>query len=890
MYKYRVSKTFPWWTKNNQNVPSRKILTSWLENNMKNIDNITINFSDINSLKLNSKYDDIKYIEQYNLETNEKRYYYVNNIEKIAGNNSFIYNCLIDIYSSFTINFIYDNFEKDLIFIRTHDYDDQCLEINDDNIISIPKFYENFYFQKKLFNYDEKTKIWYGEKIGISGDDLLNGNKYYVFKDGDNGGYKFFPILSKDKQINIHYEQQVRGELLYEKDFYNGKYNNDLKIEIDDNLNSEITKAYNNNNIVEYYYQKVSYGFRLPAHTVWLDGWIKINTNYGIYPISINAYNTSGYSAGLGLKYIDYNIFLSGNNIYHVNHTNITASKFGDIDHVGKNGRKFKVKIFKNNPTYKSELIDNSFSRLEIYRKREENINKFLGIYYLPHFLNFKKFNKDGNYVFITINPSGDNIDFFNIFDYSMSNINDKLNNTSYSNPYLLKFLQIKYYGNLINAEFRTNKEHKIYIGGKIFFTDTCNIISKSSDLLDLSKSIITYPYQLPFGVDTYENYVKANRSSTETSFNIFKQQENMKFASTIFNGTTKFIGNGIDAISSFARGDISDGLSDTFSSAKTILNTSNSIINQIQSGKHQVMKIRQQYNQANLTMGNNIQFSNIDNASLIHYYDGDNEQFEGVEISDLNENSLAMINNYILLNGYFLPKKDNFKNRIENNRSFNFIQIDSQLLSEQLNILNNYINEIYNLIFEQLTNGVRIWNIENINDIPNYDNNDKWPNQPDEIIPPVNPPLPPIKPEPSINISLESNDVGYINLGFKQIYCLFSIGLIESNITCGYDYDFNLEEPKILETKYNNEKIININLNIKKYDKLNVLIDFASLLNDLTININCNVNLQEIKKLTNVIFTYIVESNKEIYVEFGNYNEKFPITINYNGEKIYGK
>lgn len=886
MYKYRISTNSPWWTKNNQNVPNKMILEKWINDNMTDVNNLTINFIDIKSLKLNSKYDDIKYIEQTNTDTNEKRYYYVNNIEKIGGNNAFIYNCLIDIYTSFTINFIEKNKEKELIFIRTHEYSNECLEINDDNIISLPKFYKNFYFQKVPFNYDESNKIWYSDNLGLSGDDLLNANKYYVFKDGFNGGYKFFPILSKDLQANVHYKQNIKGNLISTDYFYNGKYNKDEKQEILPALNKQITDAYESNKIVEYSYQNVSYGYKFPAHTVWLNGWTKMNTNYGTYPISISAYNTNGNNAGAGLKYIDYNIYLYGNLIYHKNYINITSSKHEDIDVVGSEGRKFRVQIFDSKPKYVVEKVNNSLTKLEEYRKKESNINKFLGIYYLPHFLNFSKFEKEDGYIFITIKPTGDNINFFNIFNYELSNVDYKLNNTSYSTPYLLKFLQIKYYGNLINTEYRINNEHKIYIGGKIFFTDTCSIISKSSELIDLSKSIITYPYQLPIGIDEYEKYVKANRSSTETSFNIFKQQQEMNFANSIFNGAKSFISGGIDAGIGLASGNVKklgSGIEDIIDAP---LNTTGSIINQIQAGKHHVMKIKQQYNQANLTIGNNVQFSNINNASLIHYYDSEDEQFEGVEISDLDDNSLAMINNYILLNGYFLTKKDTFKNRIENNRKFNFIQIDSQLLNEQLNINNDYINEIYEYIYEQLTNGIRIWNIENINDIPEFDDDNDWIDQPSDIIPPITPPQPPIELRVDIKFKITNNELMLFSSNSDMVRYEYnrSKGLFYLNY---FTTSMNMIKLKDLNNIYikDNTNLKNTTLyieidmsNVNKLtddDASDYLIGFTNLDFDKTnvyfINVSSDI-VQKMKKLKPNQDPYLQEIN--VYINGDKYEK----------------
>ncbi len=68
-------------------------------------------------------------------------------------------------------------------------------------------------------------------------------------------------------------------------------------------------------------------------------------------------------------------------------------------------------------------------------------------------------------------------------------------------------------------------------------------------------------------------------------------------------------------------------------------------------------------------------------------YYDSEDYQYDGVEVKELREETLAQINNFILLNGYFIPQKSTFKNRLNQNRKFNYVQIDGTLLMEFLNL-----------------------------------------------------------------------------------------------------------------------------------------------------------------------------------------------------------
>lgn len=847
MYQISTSNINPFWSRNNENKPSKKIFEQWKSTNLTINENITINFSNLEKVVIHTNFNGIKYIEIKNMDDeNDTRYYYVDSITKVGSNNTYEYTCIIDIYTSYTINFIEKNKEIEFNFIRQHEYDKECLQINDELIESIPKFYNNYYPQRELFNYDETNNIWYSKNIGIKGKDLVNANKYFVFKDGVNGGYKYFPILSKNLNVDIYYQQQTQGKKIYESTFKNGRYNNfgsiNNKNEISPELNAKIQEAYEKNNIIKYFHQNVNYGYKFPAHTVWLSGWNEISGfPYGTLPIDVVNNTDRWNNAGPGFQEGFFKTYLLGNEIYNRHHWNITASKQGELDNACNDFLTLKCEIYENIPKQSIFQCENSFTKLNEYRKKADNINKFLGIYYLPHFLNFKKFNieKNTKLIYVNIEPTGDFIDLFPIYSYNLSNINDKYNNTTYSTPYLLKFLNIKYYGNQIFSEYRINNMNKIFIGGKMFFTDTCNIISKSDNLLSLADSIISFPYQLPIGVDTYEQYVKANRGVTDTSFNIAKQQQDLNLAKSIFSGAFGFATSGIKAGANLLSGDVGGAVKSAIGGVEGIANTGFAIAGQMQGMKNQQMQIKAQYEQAKMTKGNQIQFSNIQNASLTEYYDSNDQQFECVEVSDLNESSLAMINNIILLYGYFLPNKMKLKDKLNESRLFNFIQIDSLLISQTLNLIydeNAWNNQIYAYIIEQLSSGIRIWNQLETN-IPEYDDNEPWPETPE--IPDITPPKPPIdgelvnwdfdlissEPNPipintKVTITIEIslfNDIPTTDLDLKYQWFVNDIDINNDNDLLSLNVNQDTTIKCVITDKYFNIKEKSINLIVKE-------------------------------------------------------------------------
>lgn len=848
MYKFRVSKVAPFWARNNENKPNQTIFTNWLNTNMEEVPNLPIHFINFTSFTMNGTYNDIKYIEITNTQdNNDVRYYYVDAIELDAGNNTYKYRGVIDVYTSYTLKFINDNINNEFVFLRQHEYDKRCLQIRDSYLDELPKIYTSYYFKKTLFNKDETNNVWYNSEIGLKDNgDLINANKYYVFKDGVNGGYTFYPILSNTLNVEVFYKQREKETLKSDLNYWNGRAGGYDRVEISDEVNNSVVEGYKNNDIVEFLFRPLQNN-----GTRFRDWKVIPNVPYGTLPIDIKTNSDQWNEAGAGIKQASFDLYLLGNNIYHYRSGNCLVWDHSKQWERCVEFRALRVRVYKASVKWNSATVKNSLTGLEILRKQEGNINKFLGIYYLPHFLNFdaQRLNFKDGYVYLNINPQIDNIGLFKIYEYPLSNITDKLNNSSYSTEYLLRYLNIKYYGNNINAEYRTNNQHNIYIGGRLFFTDTANIICKSNEYVSLNNSIISYPYQLPIGVDTYEKYVQANRNITETGFNIARKQKDLAFAKTLTNGIVDFATGGAKAAGKALSGDISGAVSAGVNTVMGGVNMGFDIAGQFQGLANQEAQIRAQYQQANNTMGNEIQYSNIETAALMDYYnDETQEQYEGVEVSELEKNVLKLMNNYIYLNGYMLPNNNTFNNKINNDRVFNYIQLDATLLQNQLNIKydeKKYNNAIYQMIKEQLLSGIRIWNKID-EQLPVYDDNEDWPNQPDYERPEIPKPQPP-KPQPPIqyqdikisdalypntcgnytnssylSISLLNNNIGisYTKQGETCsnqtgiLYDLENYNIVFNNVNGSADYDViilktNVDLSKDITLKFNNKKIL---------------------------------------------------------------------------------
>lgn len=877
MYKFKVSKLLPFWARNNENKPNKAIFNKWVEKNMIEVNNLSIHFTNFVNITLNGTYNDIKYIQIINtIDQNDTRYYYVNAIDLDGGNNTFKYSGVIDIYASYTLKFIEDNLNKEFVFLRTHKYSKECLQIRDEYLDNIPKIYNSYYFKKMLFNEgtnQAKEKVWYGETIGIvDNNDLLNANRYYVFKDGVNGSYSFFPVISKASSNTIYYKTTTKGKLKEEYGFSHGIINGEERVGIASHVNKAIVEAYKNGLVVEYKYWRVTNnGKEIYLSTL-------ENVPYGTLPIDIKSVASQYNHAGAGIKRANFEVFLLGNSVYSYKSGDTLAWDFLEQLNCVLQYSNFRVMIYNATSFWNSKIVRNSITELEELRRRDTHINKFLGIYYLPHFLNFdaKKLNFFEGYAYFNINPQEDHINLFKIYKYQLSNIDNQLNNTTYSTEYFLRYLNIRYFGNMINAEYRTNDQHVIYLGGKMFFTDTCNIVSKSNEYISLNNSIINYPYQLPLGTNEYEQYVKANRNVVETGFNIAKREQELSFIKTLTNGALGFISGGISAASNAISGNIAGATQSTVGMVSGLTNIGFDITKQFMGLQNQEEMIRAQYKKAQNTMGTTLMFSNIETASLMEYYnDNSNDQYEGVEVNELDKNTLRLMNNYIYLNGYMLPNTSTFNDKINNARKFNYIQLDATLLDNQLNIVYDsakYNNDIYQMIKTQLLNGLRIWN--NVDEtLPDYDPNQDWVDQPDIERPEIPNQPPPTTPK---------KEVIKISLNITQAY----------NNTL---FEFSETSNKVFYLKWNETNGLQTHTFLREQKNISLELDFQELninqpnnLRYLFLNKMKNVsdNISEIKliKLPQYSYDYIKQNNLTI-----NGENNLNIQVFINGE-LYDK
>lgn len=239
------------WKDNVENVPSLSLFES-IKNEMTDWE-VKLEYISFDEIQITSKDTPAQYI----LVDNERGY--VLNGEVVLANQVRVFKYTLDYISTFFLPFI-TNLKTEPLYmyaLRAPFFDAKTVIQNDDekiraiNKVGTYKYGKNYYYKENTTNagqnvvrcYDNYTKadsqnyIEYG-----SNDNIVNGCLYFVFADGDNGKYRFIPVLAKTGTViygknaeatstePIHtYEVTINGKNPYlimpnYQDFIDGNY------------------------------------------------------------------------------------------------------------------------------------------------------------------------------------------------------------------------------------------------------------------------------------------------------------------------------------------------------------------------------------------------------------------------------------------------------------------------------------------------------------------------------------------------------------------------------------------------------------------------------------------------------------------------------------------
>lgn len=762
MFLYKLSKEPIFWNGENENKPSLSYFNSYIKD-MIPAAGININFDSFFSGTTTLPTKDYKYLSVYDDELDETKYFFIKSISRILKN-GYVVDLQLDIYTSYVIDFLEKNKETDFMINRSHLFDDKSVQLNDDLLDSIPLVYDSVEAIKikyprlanknETYFYNEKTYIKYNNK------DIRNGNKYYVFNDGDAGSYTFLPILTDfNNLVEIGKEKEEVGDLIY-TDVFSAQTNESWEISTIKHkakIDTILKDAYENNKIIKWYYKDYIVKIESTANDINNpDNWkyVEFFPSFNTYTANFTRPNTNDWWWIVAGTMYDtrYDIYLNGiflfNNLVRTDYSTIgNLNRPNKPDKIGFNFQQIKIEVYDRKITktnkFNIELVNNSLEKLEKIKFSQEWSNKFLGIYYLPNIINMDRdfrFQKliESNTLYFSLKPNGNTIRDFKLLEIDFSPL--KYNNPTISNINILKYLKVKYYDNNISVALRLN-ENNLVLGGILQFSQNGFLISKSP-LLSLSNSIIGYGYQLPSSTDNYRNYVNANMNSANNSYRIAKQEMQMGIASSAVNMGFDGISNMGTAASAMGDGGIGKVVSSVSSTYQGLFNGGMNIANQVLKKKNMEKTMRAQYADKKNQLGNTISPSNISDSSLVFYND-DGDYYESLEINNLSKTSVIMLNNILFLYGNFLPQLGKLKTFLDIDfNGFRYIEFDGGYLAMWLKQQNFELNVI-SLIIGELTSGVRIWDkVPVLEDYVNPPIPEIPPPVYPEIPPPINPPL----------------------------------------------------------------------------------------------------------------------------------------------------
>lgn len=604
--------------------------------------------------------------------------------------------------------------------------------------------------------------------------------------------------------------------------------------------------------------------------------------------------------------------------------------------------------------SYEKYEVNNNIVELDKIKYSQEYSNKFLGVFFLPHILDVidltEKININGkDFLSFVIPAEGVFISPFSIFKGRINKWWNKFNNPNIANKNILKYLDYKYYDNNLNVANRINnlKSYSISLGGYLYFTSNAILVSKIK-LKSLKDGIISYPYQLPSGTDLYLNYVNSTKNSADTSFNITKQNSIVDGIFGTLNGIGNMITGGLGVANSISINPYTSSSINFGENSKWInaipnadralipienaltlhqsgkpsfnvdnplgayfglnnmvsggVNAINSIVNSVLAVNQKEAVLRSHYADKNNTLGNQLVDASSNDAKWL-YYNNVSKQYNFIEGRILSANSIKQLNNVILMYGEYYPRIINI-NDIWNIEGlpFRYIQLDKDYLSINFLTYNEAPLNFKDIILNKLDGGVRVWDTnpiyEKYDDLSYQDKH--YEDFEDSVEGDINNPELPL---PYVDTTFDniSDRLLISNLPYSSLFMLKTYTQGFPFIQHWWELKSSSNKQELQQNGLSPERIrINIKMNYTGILNTNYTFtafffenfnDFEEGVDDITINISCNLTIDELRGKVKYLFVNKNYNNTNIIsVKFGEYNDKIPVKIYYNGDKIYGK
>lgn len=769
----KISNKKIWWYVGNNNKPSKTYMDNFKKE--MNLINLNVKFNSIENVEIVVKEDylDITYVWFNHM---NKDYFYIVSDIKIINNNSYILVCTLDLWNTYTLPYLeilkINNCE--VLCNRSHKFDKKSIQFNDELLDAQFIEYDSISFKKKEFKQKEilGENCYYNNNVAIPIDNHINGVFYYVFKEGDNGNYTFIPLLKYKNEIANCYIGQGKTQIRYVLNIALKKIftvNEDLTNwqEIDIDINDTIQRYINEGNIISYKYVKMIPGDKNNIKNIYnsfkdlkLTDFTLYTNSTSILPNQINGIFELHRHFTDRRSWIDYINIWKYNNIEFYN---CAVRKYSIVEIEGDKTA-YTCLLIEISSTDTADFyikydINNNKSNIDKLRLSQGYSNKFLGVYFMPNILSMNNLweikNLNGlNY--LVCNLSYETKDIF--ISLPAISYEEKLeyNNTIISNFNILKYIKYKYYNNNIDLPFISNtiNESDLIVGietnlvGKINFTNAATLYCKY-DLKPLESAIFKFTDELPYGTDTYINYVNATRNTTNTTYNIAKQNAIKNGIFGVLGGIANIIPGVGGLINSIGKasvnvpdfsgyGNISgsvpnnalvpvSGVKNKLSISDNLgfmfggLNIGQGAMQAISAGisaglsvSQLASKMKAHYADKNNVMGNEINVSqDLDTMWVLAVQD--KGQYEVVEVMNLSESCIKNMNNIIYLYGEYYPRIININAVINIGEDFSYIELNKEYLSLNYYYLYNGVRKYFDHVLAELENGVRLIDYDRI-------------------------------------------------------------------------------------------------------------------------------------------------------------------------------
>ena len=569
------------------------------------------------------------------------RYYYATNIY-METNTSTTYNLSLDIWGTYIIPLLEQIKDIPLKTTRNHILNKNAYQLSDSLLNSVPLSFNSkstvtapFPFStidKTTINTIPDSKTEGDRTLETTSTEILNGNIYYVFNgdtDADNTDYYAIPVLARlNGALKYNYKAKETVSIARLTAYYPDLEKAQTK------YNEYILAGY----LVEFAFD-----------------WAPKNAEpfqfvEGTYRVT----KTSIQGGGVKVRQTWDYIFYDGVQVQTFYQSQVNQKNEPYPPEPPLFLFQWPVSSYSLSPTILSKQLSNSISEIKKLTINPKLINKFKGIFFMPHFINFfnnfeigKSPSLFDKMLFLKIPASGIGISLSLPWNNIENRIPEHWNETDITNIQLKEFEKYSYFNNNKKWADYTN-DYNLNLNGIFVFNGCASFFPTVSKLKAVDSTII-YPFQLPSATAGYIEYYSRNMSSVNNG--IAQQQIQYELSKDKLIGGAVFGAAGIAQQAAGVKS-VAGGISTALSAGNFAFNTAMASRDLERQNQSYYKSLAAQYEDIQRNTGANFAPSNVnDSTNIIVQLDTQNHA-EIMEKMILTTETTQTLNNILYLYG----------------------------------------------------------------------------------------------------------------------------------------------------------------------------------------------------------------------------------------------